>query len=209
MSIFDIFKKLETEQPPRQPVSYVVCCLGNPTSKYEGTRHNAGFMTADVLAEKLGARVDRMKFSGLCGEGEHNGKRIAVLKPQTYMNESGISARAALDWYKLAPDRLIVVCDDLELAPGRLRVRPKGSDGGHNGLKSVASHVGTNEFPRVRVGIGRPAVPEYEIVDWVLGRFSTEEAPKVKKAVELAAEAVLEIVSSGVEQAMNRFNGHK
>ena len=209
MSIFDVIKKLEESSAPRQPVGYVVCCLGNPTSKYEGTRHNAGFMVADVLAQKLGAKVDRMKFSGLVGEADTKAGRIAILKPQTYMNESGISARAALDWYKLTPDRLIVVCDDLELAPGRLRVRPKGSEGGHNGLKSIVAHVGTKEFPRVRIGIGRPGVPGYEVIDWVLGRFSADEAPKIKEAVALGADAVLEIVSAGTEPAMNKFNGHQ
>ena len=209
MSIFEIFKKLEESSAPRTPVGYVVCCLGNPTSKYEGTRHNAGFMVADVLAEKLGAKVDKMKFSGLIGEADTKAGRIAILKPQTYMNESGISARAALDWYKLTPDKLIVVCDDLELVPGRLRVRPKGSEGGHNGLKSIAAHVGTKEFPRVRVGIGRPSTPEYQVIDWVLGRFSADEAPKIKEAVALAADAVLDIVSVGVEPAMNKYNGHK
>lgn len=209
MSIFDIFKKLEAESSSRKPVGYVVCCLGNPTSKYEGTRHNAGFMVADLLAEKLGAKIDRMKFHGLVGEAETAACRIAILKPQTYMNESGIAARAALDWYKLTPDKLIVVCDDLELAPGRLRVRPKGSEGGHNGLKSIVAHVGTKDFPRVKVGIGRPTVPGFEVIDWVLGRFSADETPKIKEAVALAADAVLEVVNVGVEPAMNKFNGHK
>ncbi len=209
MSIFDIFKQLETQNQARGPVGYIVCCLGNPTSKYDGTRHNAGFMVADKLAEKLGVKIDRMKFSGLACEAETKAGRIVILKPQTYMNESGVSARAALDWYKLTPDKLIVVCDDMELAPGRLRVRPKGSAGGHNGLKSIIEHTGTTEFPRVRVGIGRPTVPGYQVVDWVLGRFSSDEAKAVSEAVPLATDAVLEIVSSGTESAMNKFNGHK
>lgn len=207
MSIFDRFFPPRPAASPSEPVAFCVCCLGNPGAKYDGTRHNAGFMTADVLAEQKRIQLNRLKFKAVCGETEHNGVRIILLKPQTFMNSSGESAREVLAWYKLPPERLIVVCDDLELPCGKIRVRAKGSDGGHNGLKSIIAQIGSDAFPRVRIGIGRPQNPEYAVVDYVLGRFTAEESKPVGIAIQRAAEAVFEIVAASPEQAAARFNG--
>jgi len=207
MSLSDIFKKLQRPPEPQGTPDFIICCLGNPGSKYEGTRHNAGFMTADFLAKEKDVRVNNLKFHGIYGRFTHGDKKIVLLKPQTFMNESGISAREILDFFKLPPERLIVVCDDLELPCGKIRVRAKGSDGGHNGLKSIIYHTGTSVFPRVKIGIGRPENPEHDVIDWVLGRFTAGERELVEKAVPRAAAAALEIVSGSTDSAANLYNG--
>lgn len=207
MSIFDRFLSSRPAANPPGPVAFCVCCLGNPGVKYDGTRHNAGFMTADLIAEQKRIQLNRLKFKAVCGEAEHDGAKILILKPQTFMNSSGESAREVLAWYKLPPERLIVVCDDLELPCGKIRIRAKGSDGGHNGLKSIIAQIGSDAFPRVRIGIGRPQNPEYPVVDYVLGRFTAEESKPIGTAVQRAAAAVFEIVSSSPEQAAAHFNG--
>ncbi len=205
MSLADLFRKISPE--PAGPVEFILCCLGNPGAKYERTRHNAGFMTADRLAADNGVRVNRLKFHGVCGDFSYGGKRLLLLKPQTFMNDSGISAREALDWYKLPVERLIVVCDDLELPLGKIRVRAKGSDGGHNGLKSIIYQTGSDCFPRVKIGIGRPDNPEFSVIDWVLGRFNDEEYRKAEEAVKRAAAAALEIAVHSPDSAANLYNG--
>lgn len=207
MSIFDRILSPRVQAGPHGPVAYCICCLGNPGSQYEGTRHNAGFMAADVIAEQKQIKLNRLKFKAVYGEAEHSEKKIIVLKPQTFMNSSGESAREALTWFKLPPERLIVICDDLELPRGKIRIRAKGSDGGHNGLKSIIAQLGSDAFPRVKIGIGRPSNPEYSIVDYVLGRFTAEESQPVGMAVKRAAQAALEIVASSPEQAAARYNG--
>ena len=207
MSVFQ--KVFSPRNTPTGPVTWCICCLGNPGPKYEGTRHNAGFMTADVLAEKVGCKLNKLKFKAVCGEFEHAGQRVLLLKPQTYMNSSGESVGEAARWYKLKPDHVIVVCDDLELPCGRLRVRAKGSDGGHNGLKSIIYHLNSNEFPRVKIGIDRPKEPGYEVVDYVLGRFPEAERPTVDKVIHYAADAALEIIAHSPELAASHYNGLK
>jgi PTH1 family peptidyl-tRNA hydrolase len=205
MSLADLFRKISPEPPG--PAEFILCCLGNPGKKYEKTRHNSGFMTADLIAAERSVKINRLKFHGMYGEFLYGGKKIVLLKPQTFMNDSGVCAREALDWYKLPPEKLIVVCDDLELPCGKIRVRSKGSDGGHNGLKSIIYHTGSDRFPRVRIGIGRPENPEFSVIDYVLGRFTDAEYEKVETAVKRASAAALEIASGSPESAANLFNG--
>ena len=207
MSIFDRFLSPRAHADCRAPVAYCICCLGNPGAKYEGTRHNAGFMAADIIAAQKNIRLNRLKFKAVYGETEHDGNKLIVLKPQTYMNSSGESAREVLAWFRLPPERLIVVCDDLELPCGKIRIRAKGSDGGHNGLKSIITQLGSDAFPRIRIGIGRPQNPEYPIIDYVLGRFTSEERAPMETAISRAAAAALEIVASSPEQAAAHYNG--
>ena len=153
---------------------FIIAGLGNPTREYEGTRHNAGFMVMDALADKLGTDISEKKHKALCGRGVIGGEKVILLKPQTYMNSSGESIRAAADYYKVDPEDILVVYDDISLAPGQLRIRAKGSAGGHNGIKSIIAHLGTQEFPRVKVGVGEKP-PRMDLADYVLGHFSAEE----------------------------------
>lgn len=206
MSIFDLFKKIEKPRPSG-PVEYIVCCLGNPGREYENTRHNCGFMTAAALSKMDGFVPKRLKFESLYGDFVYEGHRFILLLPQTFMNDSGRSALAALGFYKLPPEKLLVICDDLELPPGRIRIRQKGSDGGHKGLKSIIYHLSSNDFPRIRIGIGRPQNPDFQVTDWVLGRFTEQERKLVEPAILRAREAVLEILTSSVDSAMSKYNG--
>jgi PTH1 family peptidyl-tRNA hydrolase len=183
----------------------VIAGLGNPGTKYENTRHNAGFMTVDLLSEKYGIRVDRLKHKALEGDGTINGKRVLLVKPQTFMNLSGESIRDIVQWYKVPAQKLIVIYDDVDLPAGTLRIRARGSAGTHNGMKSVIYQLQTDDFPRIRIGIGK--APEgWDLADYVLGRFGTDEAAEVARCMERAAEAAAFMVSEGVEAAMNRFN---
>ncbi|RGY96267.1 aminoacyl-tRNA hydrolase [Clostridium sp. AM58-1XD] len=187
---------------------YLIAGLGNPTKQYEGTRHNAGFSVIDVLAGKLGISVNENKHKGLIGRGMAGSEKVILLKPQTFMNLSGESVRAVSDFYKIEPENIIIIYDDIDLAPGHLRVRAKGSAGGHNGIKSIIAHLGTQEFPRVRVGVG--AKPDrMDLADYVLGRFPQVEKQVMEDAFEAAAQAAVTIVEEGTDTAMNRFNGRK
>ena len=187
-------------------VRWLVVCLGNPGLRYEGTRHNAGFMTADALAGKLKLNINRARFHALTGKTEIGGESVLVMKPQTYMNLSGEAAAAAARFYKIPPERVIVVSDETALPIGKLRVRSKGSAGGHNGLKSIIAALGTDGFPRIRIGVGAPPHPDYDMADWVLGVFRDQDALDMRDAAERAAEAVECYISNGPERAMNRFN---
>lgn len=186
----------------------IIAGLGNPGREYENTRHNAGFMVLDALADKLGADISERKHKALCGKVVIGGQKVILLKPQTYMNSSGESIRAAADYYKVAPEDILVIYDDISLAPGQLRIRAKGSAGGHNGIKSIIAHLGTQEFPRVKVGIGEKP-PRMDLADYVLGHFSEGEKRIMADAVKEAADAVCEIVNMGIEQAMNDHNRKK
>ena len=187
---------------------YLIVGLGNPGREYEHTRHNAGFDAIDVLAGKLGADVKEKKHKGLCGKGMIAGEKVILLKPQTFMNLSGESVRAAADFYKIDAEHMIVLYDDIDLDVGKLRVRAKGSAGGHNGIKNIIAHMGTQEFPRVRLGVG--AKPDrMDLADYVLGRFSQVERPVMEDAFEEAAEAAIAVVEDGIDAAMNRFNRKK
>ena len=187
---------------------YLIAGLGNPGKQYEGSRHNAGFSSVDILADKLGISINENKHKGLCGKGIIGGEKVILLKPQTYMNLSGESVRAAADFYKIQPDHIIVIYDDVSLEVGQLRIRTKGSAGGHNGIKNIIAHLGTQEFPRVKVGVGAKP-PKMDLADYVLSRFSKEDRAKMEDAFKEAAEAVEVLITDGSDRAMNRFNGHK
>ena len=205
MSIFDLFDKISTQSSGGK-VEYVIAGLGNPGLQYENTRHNAGFMTRDKLAESLGVKIDKMKFKGLYADAVINGKRCILLKPTTYMNNSGESVTQVLNFYKLSSENLIVIYDDISLEPGKLRIRRKGSHGGHNGMRSIIDLLGTDEFIRVKVGVGKKPHPDYNLADWVLGHFTKEQMNLMNQSTENASEAVKLIVQNKVDEAMNKYN---
>jgi len=209
MSIFDIFKKLDAEKEAKAaaPVSYLIVGLGNYGTKYDNTRHNAGFMALDHLAEKYGAKVDRLRFKALTGECMIGTTKVLLMKPQTYMNLSGEAVQEAAAWYKLDAEHVIVLCDDITLDVGRLRVRKKGSHGGHNGLRNIIQMLSADAFPRIRIGVGIPPHPDYDIIDWVLGKFNEEDTKTIIESTKRAADAVVELLTNGVESAMNQYNG--
>ena len=181
--------------------------LGNPGTQYENTRHNVGFLVADELAERQNAPIQRLKFKALTNLLTISGEKVLVMKPVTYMNLSGEAVRQAVDFYKIPPERVLVVSDDTALAVGRLRIRKGGSAGGHNGLKNIIQHLGTDQFPRVRVGVGEKPHPDYDMADWVLGNFQGEDKKVIDGAVKRAADAVECLLKEGPDRAMNRFNG--
>ena len=187
--------------------AWLIVCLGNPGPKYEGTRHNAGFMTADVLAKDLNVNINKAKFSALTATADIAGQSVMIMKPQTFMNLSGEAVSKAAKFYKIRPEHIIVISDEMALPIGKLRVRMKGSAGGHNGLKNIIEHLGTEEFPRIRLGVGAPPHPDYEMVDWVLGSFHGQDAEDMDAAVTRAWEAVECYIRFGAAKAMDRFNG--
>ena len=187
---------------------YVIAGLGNPGREYEGTRHNVGFMTLDALADKYNIDVREKAFKGLIGKGMIEGNKVILVKPQTYMNLSGECIRQVMDYYKVDPSEFIVIYDDISLVPGGIRIRKKGSAGGHNGIKNIIAHLGTQEFPRIKIGVG--AKPENgDLVKHVLGRFSKEDDAKIRDVFALAEEGLLAILQEDVKTAMNAVNGKK
>ncbi len=189
-------------------VDFVVAGLGNPGRKYEGTRHNVGFEALDVLAEETGIAVKRARFDALCGDGVVDGRRVLLLKPQTFMNLSGKSIVKVVDYYKLGPQQVIVLCDDVALAPGVLRIRLSGSDGGHNGLKSIIAFLG-QEFTRVRIGVGGVPHPDYDMADWVLSRPAGTAHARIKERYTDIYSAVRLLMAGDSAEAMSRYNGDK
>ena len=187
---------------------YVIAGLGNPGREYEGTRHNVGFMTLDALADKYNIDVREKAFKGLIGKGMIEGNKVILVKPQTYMNLSGECIRQVMDYYKVDPSEFIVIYDDISLVPGGIRIRKKGIAGGHNGIKNIIAHLGTQEFPRIKVGVGDKP-PRMDLADYVLSRFSKEDREKMEQAFKDAADAVEVMITEGADAAMNRFNGHK
>lgn len=187
--------------------AWLIVGLGNPGREYEKTRHNCGFRAIDVLAQKLGCKIDKAKFQGLYGQTNYNGIKLLLLKPLTYMNLSGRSVLQLSAYFHVPPQRIIVLFDDISLPPGRLRVRADGSAGGHNGIKSIISEVGSQDFPRVKIGVGAKAHPEQDLADWVLSTFSASEEKALFSALERAADAALCIIDHGVPEAANRYNG--
>ncbi len=187
-------------------VTWLAVFLGNPGPKYEWTRHNAGFLTCDALAKKLGVNVNRARFKALTATCDIGGESVMLMKPQTYMNSSGEAAAEAARFYKIPPEHVIVVSDEVSLPVGRLRIRQKGSAGGHNGLKSIIDQLGSDQFPRIRLGVGAPPHPDYDMADWVLSVFRDQDAADIADAAKRAAEAVECYITEGPERAMNRFN---
>ena len=184
---------------------YIIVGLGNPGEKYVHTRHNVGFEVIDILADRIGIHVDEKKHKGLCGRGVLEGQKVVLVKPQTFMNLSGESVRAVADFYKVAADEIIVVYDDISLEPGRLRVRGKGSAGGHNGIKNIIAHLGTQDFPRIKIGTGAPEEKE-GMIDWVIGVPSQKEREQLLDAFHRAIEAAACVIEHGCQRAMNDFN---
>ncbi len=205
MSIFDLFKQVESAAPAGPP-EYLIVGLGNPGLEYAQTRHNAGFMTLDLLAEREHTEIKRMKFKSLCGDAVIAGKRCLLMKPTTYMNNSGQAVAEAMQFYKLPIDHIIVVYDDISLEPSRLRIRRKGSDGGHNGIKSIIYLSGEDTFPRIKLGVGKKPRPDYNLADWVLSRFTKEELEQLHIAAEHACESIALMVNGKIDEAMNRYN---
>lgn len=186
--------------------SWLIVGLGNPGKEYDRTRHNCGFRVMDILADKLGCKIDKAKFQGLYGQTVINGQKLYLLKPLTYMNLSGRSVLQLSAYFQIPPQRIIVIFDDISLDVGRLRVRSNGSAGGHNGMKSIISELGSQEFPRVKVGVGAKPHPEQDLADWVLSTFSASEEKALKTALENAGDAALCLIEKGVMEAANRYN---
>uniref|UniRef100_UPI0015AA103D aminoacyl-tRNA hydrolase n=1 Tax=Candidatus Ventrimonas sp. TaxID=3048889 RepID=UPI0015AA103D len=187
---------------------YLIAGLGNPTKEYDKTRHNAGFSVIDVLADRYRIDVSEKKHKALCGRGVIEGQKVLLLKPQTFMNLSGESIRAAADYYKIAPEEMVVIYDDISLEPGQLRIRLKGSAGGHNGIKNIIANLGTQDFPRIKVGVGAKP-PRMDLADYVLSRFGAGEQKLMDEAFGEAAEAAVMMMTDGAERAMNHFNAKK
>lgn len=185
---------------------WIVAFLGNPGLKYNGTRHNAGFMAADAMEKKLGVSINKMRFKALTQTADIGGKKVLLMKPQTYMNLSGDAIVQAANFYKVPPERVIVVSDETALPIGRLRIRRGGSAGGHNGLKSVIARLGTNQFPRIRLGVGDKPHPDYDMADWVLSAFKGQDAADMELVAKKAADAVECYITEGADRAMNKFN---
>ena len=202
--MFHLFRK--SPPMPTGPVEYLIVGLGNPGRQYENTRHNAGFMTMDYLANQCHAQINRIKFKSLVGDAELGGKRVLLMKPQTFMNLSGQAVQEAMAFYKIPPERTIIIFDDISLPPGRLRIRKKGSDGGHNGVKNIIYLSGKDTFPRIKMGVGAKPRPNYNLADWVLSQFTEAEKKELYSAIEKAVSAVSLMVEGKTEEAMNRYN---
>lgn len=208
--IFDLFRQIAKKDPPSaEPISYLLVGLGNPGSKYRNTRHNTGFLALDHLAECYGVRVDRARFHSLVGEGTVEGHRILFLKPQTMMNASGLAVGEAADFYQILPERVIVISDDISLPVGKIRIRRKGSAGGHNGLKDIIACLGSEDFPRIRLGIGEKPHPEYDLADWVLSDFSKEEMQTLKQTFSCLKEGFEKLLAGDFDSAMQICHSHR
>lgn len=190
-----------------QGESWLIVGLGNPGREYEKTRHNCGFRALDGLAQQLGCKVDKLKFQGLYTQTTYSGKKLFLLKPQTYMNLSGRAVLQLSAYFHIPPQQIIVLFDDISLAPGRLRVRAEGSAGGHNGIKSIIQELGSQDFPRVKIGVGAKPNPDFDLADWVLSTFSASEEKALAVSLKNAADAALAVIDHGVPEAANRFNG--
>ena len=208
-NIFDLFKKIESEKQPHAPVSWLLVGLGNPGEKYTFTRHNAGFLALDYISQRLEVKINRAKFDALCGEATVGGQGVLLMKPQTYMNESGRAVRAAADFYKIAPDHIIVLSDDVSLDVGLVRVRRSGSDGGQKGLRSIIYQLNSDGFPRIKMGVGAKPHPEMDMADWVLSRFTEDEQKQIFDRYTDVFEGVRKIVAGDVDGAMQLCNRAK
>lgn len=197
------FKKSENEST----YEYLIVGLGNPGTKYETTRHNAGFLFVTLLEDKLNFKVKKLKFHALTGDTYIGTHRVLVMKPQTMMNNSGEAVAECASFYKIPPERIIVIFDDISLEPGKLRIRRKGSAGGHNGIKSIISRISSENFPRIKIGVGAKPHPDYDLADWVLGNFPKDDIPKVREALENALEALKIMLDGDIDAAMSKYNG--
>lgn len=206
-NIFDLFKKIEKESAPSAPVTHIVCGLGNPGDKYVCTRHNAGFVALDYLAKEMGVTCNKIKFKALTGECTINGVRVLLMKPQTYMNASGEAVSEAAAFYKIPAENIIVISDDIMQNIGRLRIRKSGSAGGQKGLKSIIEHLKTENFPRIRIGVGQKPTPEYDLADWVLGKIPKEDESAYFAACKQIPDIVALLLKGDTDGAMCKYNG--
>ena len=210
-SILDLFKKIETERTAveQMPITHVIVGLGNPGEQYAFTRHNAGFLTVDYIAQKLGVKINRAKYDALFCEARLGGARVLLVKPQTYMNASGRAVRQIVDFYKIPLENLIVISDDTALAVGRMRVRKSGSDGGQRGLRDIIYQLNSDAFPRVRIGVGEKPNPNYEMADWVLSKFTSDEQKIIFEEFDRAMSGIEKIIAGDVDGAMALCNAAK
>lgn len=207
MSIFDAFKKIESNTlNTNSKPDYIVVGLGNPDTKYLNTRHNAGFMAIDMISKEYNVQVNRIKFKSLCGNAIIGDKNCLLMKPTTYMNNSGQAVQEAINFYKVPIENVIVIYDDISLEPSKLRIRRKGSDGGHNGIKSIIYLTGADTFPRIKLGVGKKPHPDYNLADWVLSNFNPNELELMKTSCSNAVKCVELIVQNKIDEAMNKYN---
>jgi len=194
MSIFDLLKKRPGREGPATKPEWLLVGLGNPGRKYETTRHNVGFLTVDTLLGGLGCGADKLKFKSLCAQTAINGMGVLAMKPQTFMNNSGEAVAEAARFYKIPPERVLVVSDDITMEAGKVRVRQKGSDGGHNGLKSIILRLNSDAFPRIKIGVGAPPHEDYDAADWVLSCFEKSDMPAITTAIDRAVSEISKII---------------
>lgn len=188
-------------------VSWIIVFLGNPGAKYNGTRHNAGFMVADAMADELKVSINKLRFKALTATVSIGGEKVLLMKPQTYMNLSGEAVAQAVKFYKVSPDHVIVVSDEVAIPIGKLRIRKGGSAGGHNGLKNIIQHLGTDQFPRMRMGVGAAPHPDYDMADWVLSTFKNQDAETMAELAKKVSAALQSYIIDGADRAMNKYNG--
>ena len=201
-----LFEKWKTNRSPSGARNFLLVGLDTPGQKYNSPRHNAGFLCMDLLAQQLGVKIDRIKFKSVVADVAIEGSRCILMKPQTFMNNSGEAVRDAANFYKIPPEHIIILFDDISLPPGKLRIRRKGSDGGHNGIKSILYLLGSDQFPRIKLGVGAKPRPDYDLADWVLSTFQKDELSRMKEAMEKACEAVPLLVREETDRAMNLYN---
>ena len=206
MSIFDVFDKISQSQTTTGQPEYIIAGLGNPGMQYDNTRHNAGFNVIDMLAKQYNTEINRLRFKGKTAEVTIEGIKCLLLKPTTYMNNSGESIVQAMEFYKLDVDKLILVCDDISLDCGKIRIRRKGSHGGHNGLRSIIDLTGRDDFQRIKVGVGKKPHPDYDLAKWVLGKFNSDDTEKMKISAENACESIKLMIQGKTDEAMNKYN---
>ena len=209
-NIFDLFDKIGSKSPsPVGKITHLVVGLGNPGEKYAFTRHNAGFLSMDFIAQKLNIKLDRVKFKSLCAEAVFSGKRTLFMKPQTFMNLSGEAVREAADFYKIPPENIVVICDDVNFDVGILRIRRKGSDGGQNGVKNIIYQLGSDEFPRIKVGVGKKPSPDFDMKDFVLSQFGEAEKKCLFSTFDSIYNSVEMILDGRIDDAMSRYSKGK
>lgn len=204
-NIFDLFKKIE-KKADTTPVSFIIAGLGNPGQQYQKTRHNVGFVAVDYIAAKLGVKIDRVKFHSLVAEAKIGEVRVLLMKPETYMNNSGVAIGEAAAFYKIPAERVLVLHDEISFDPGLMRIRRKGSAGGHNGLKSIIAHLSSEEFPRVKIGVGKKPTPEYDLADWVLGKLPKDDSDRIDARLDDIYAAAQLIAAGDIDGAMQKYS---
>lgn len=199
--MFNKFKKTDSSV-----YEYLIVGLGNPGAKYETTRHNIGFLCVTKMEDEFGFKAKKLKFHALIGDTRIGNHKVLVMKPQTMMNNSGVAVKECADFYKIPPEKIIVIFDDISLEPGKLRIKRKGSAGGHNGIKSIIAHLGSENFPRIKMGVGAKPHPDYDLADWVLSNFPKKDIPLMRDAIDHACEALPLILNGDIEAAMSKYN---